>query len=109
MTKSEAPEAMPKRFWAQHKTEIVLRLLRGEDLEFVSREVGRTAAELSRWKEAFLTAGSEGLKKRPEKDEAEIKRLNEKVGEQTMEIELLREKIARMEQGRPLALRRSRK
>ncbi len=109
MTKSETPGTMPKRFWAQHKTEIVLRLLRGEDIELVSREVGRTAAELTRWKEAFLAAGAEGLKKRPEKEVAEIKRLNEKVGEQTMEIKLLREKIDRMEQGRPLARRRSRK
>ncbi len=109
MTKLETPEGLPKRFWAQHKTEIVLRLLRGEDIELVSREVGKTAAELTRWKEAFLAAGAEGLKKRPEKDETEIKRLNEKVDEQTMEIGLLREKIARMEQGRPLAFRRSRK
>ncbi len=109
MTKSETPEGLPKRFWAQHKTEIVLRLPRGEDIELVSREVGKTAAELTRWKEAFLAAGAEGLKKRPEKDETEIKRLNEKVGEQTMEIGLLRAKIARMEQGRPLAFRRSRK
>lgn len=80
---------MPKQFGTQHKTEIVRQLLRDEDIELVSREVDRTAAELSRWKEAFLAADSEGPKKRPEKDEAEIKQPNEKVGEQTMEIKLL--------------------
>ncbi len=45
MAKSETPGAMPKRFLAQHKTEIVLPLLRGENIELVSHEVGRTAAE----------------------------------------------------------------
>ena len=35
--------------------------------------------------------------------------LREKIGDQAMENELLREKIARMEHNRPLALRRSRK
>lgn len=99
----------PRRFWAQHKVEIVLRLLRGEDIELVSRDVGVTAARLSRWREQFLASGAEGLKKRSAKEESEVKRLREKVGEQTMENELLRDKIARMEQNRPLARRRSRK
>jgi len=58
MAKSETSEAMPKRFWAQHKTE----LLRGEDIELVSREVGRTAAELFRWKESFLAVGEQTMK-----------------------------------------------
>jgi len=105
----EAGRKPPKRFWAQHKTEAVLRLLHGEDIEILSRELGVTAARLSRWRDKFLVGGSESLKKRSPKEEAEIKRLKEKVGEQTMENELLREKIARMEQDRPLALRRSRK
>ena len=99
----------PKRFWAKHKTEAVLRLLRGEDIEIVSRELRVTAATLAGWRDQFLASGAEGLKKRSPKEEAEIKRLKEKVGEQTMENELLREKIARMEQDRPLAWRRSRK
>lgn len=99
----------PKRFWAKHKTEAVLRLLRGEDIEIVSRELGVTAAKLSEWRNQFLVSGSDGFKKRSPKEEAEIKRLKEKVGEQAMENELLKEKIARMEQARPLAWRRSRK
>lgn len=98
----------PKRFWAQHKTEAVLRLMRGEDIEILSRELGVTAARLTRWREAFLAAGAEGLKKRPGK-EAEVKRLNEKIGEQTMEIELLHEKIRLIEAKAPLARWRSKK
>lgn len=99
----------PKRFWAKHKTEAVLRLLRGEDIELLSRELGVTAATLTGWREQFLAGGADGLKKRSPREEAEIKRLKEKVGEQAMENELLREKIARMEKDRPLAWRRSRK
>jgi hypothetical protein len=64
---------------------------------------------LTRWRDKFLASGAEGLKKRPAKEEAEVKRLREKIGEQTMENELLKEKIARMEQAAPLARRRSRK
>ena len=36
-------EGAPKRFWARHKTQAVLRLLRGEDIDLVSRELGVTA------------------------------------------------------------------
>ena len=102
-------KAAPKRFWAQHKSEAVLRLLRGEDIETLSRELGVTAATLSQWRSAFLAGGAESLKKRSPAEEAEYKRLNEKIGEQTMEIELLREKIRIMEAKDPLGLRRSRK
>ena len=98
-----------KRFWAKHKTEVVLRLLRGEDLESVSRSLGVPAATLSDWRDAFLAAGAEGFKPRTPAEEAEAKRLNAKIGEQAMEIELLREKIALLEGGRPLARRRSRR
>jgi hypothetical protein len=37
-----------KRFFAKHKARAVLRLLRGEPLEFVSRDLGLTAATLTR-------------------------------------------------------------
>jgi hypothetical protein len=102
-------KAAPKRFWAQHKSEAVLRLLRGEDIETLSRELGVTAAKLSQWRNTFLAGGADSLKKRSPAEEAEYKRLNEKIGEQTMEIELLREKIRLLEAKDPLGWRRSRK
>ena len=37
------------RFSAGRKREVVMRLLRGEDLESVSRAVGITAARASHW------------------------------------------------------------
>ena len=45
------------RMSRQRKRDAVLRLLRGEDLESVSRSLGVTAATLSGWRDAFLTAG----------------------------------------------------
>ena len=41
------------RFSARRKTEAVLRLLRGEDLDTLSRELGVTAATLSAWRDAL--------------------------------------------------------
>ena len=98
------------RMSARRKQSAVLRLLRGEDLELVSRELAVTAAELSAWREAFLAAGEASLKSRPaDARDGEIGRLKEKVGELTMTTELLEAKIERMEGGRPLARRRSRR
>jgi hypothetical protein len=95
---------------AGRKREAVLRLLRGEDLEPVSRELGVTAAELSGRREAFLAAGEVSLKSRPaDAREAEIGRLKEKVGELTMANGLLGAKVERLEAGRPSARGRSRR
>jgi hypothetical protein len=83
--------------------------LRGEPIEFVSRDLGLTAATLTAWKDTFLAAGEKGFVKITPEQERETKRLNAKIGEQAMENELLREKIARLEQNRPLPHRRSRR
>jgi Helix-turn-helix domain len=99
-----------ERFSARQKTEVVLRLLRGEALDLLSRELGLPAARLATWREAFLDAGQEALKKQPrDSRDRELGRLREKLGESTMEIELLHEKIGRLETSRPLARRRSRR
>ena len=95
------------RFSARRKMETVLRLLRGEALDAVSREVGVSGSTLSSWRDHFLAAGQAALKSRPadERDE-EIQRLRAKVGEITMNNELLRERCHQVEAGRPLAFRR---
>jgi transposase-like protein len=95
-----------RRISARRKQDAVLRLLRGLDLELLSRELGVTAAELSGWREAFLAAGEASLKSRPaDAHDAEIGRLKEKVGELTMANELLKAKIERLEGHRPSRLR----
>jgi hypothetical protein len=94
---------------AKRKQSAVLRLLRGEDLELVSRELAVPAAEVSAWRDAFLAAGEASLKTRPaDGRDLEIGRLKAKVGELTMTSELLEAKIERLEDGRPLTRRRSR-
>lgn len=99
------------RFSARRKAEAVLRLLRGEDLETLSRSLGVTAARLAAWRNDFLDAGAAALKKRHDSDDPrqeEVTRLKAKIGDLTMANELLETKIQRLEGGRPLAPRRSR-
>ena len=98
------------RFSARRKQEAVLRLLRGEDLEVLSRELGVMAATLSEWREQFLGGGESALhsRTRDERDE-QIARLKAKVGDLTMDNELLESKIHRLEDGLPLASRRSKR
>jgi hypothetical protein len=97
------------RMSRQRKTAAVMRLLRDEDLEMVSRSLGVTAATLTPWRDAFLAAGEAALATRPETGDAlENDRLKAKLGEVLIESDLLHEKIALLETGRPLDRRRRR-
>ena len=97
------------RMSRQRKTAAVLRLLRGEDLETVSRALGVTAATLTAWRDAFLAAGEAALASRPsDGEELESQRLKAKLGEVMIERDMLHEKIALLEAGRPLGRRRPR-
>ena len=51
------PRGERGRFSSRRKTEAVLRLLHGEELDALSRELGVTAATLAQWRERFLAAG----------------------------------------------------
>ena len=97
-----------KRFSAKRKLAIVQRLLRGEGLEAVSREENVPVHRLTEWRDKVLTGAESALKER-ERDarDEEIARLQAKVGEITMDNELLYAKIDTLEGGRPLARRRS--
>ena len=96
------------RFSAGRKREVVMRLLRGEDLESVSRAVGTTAARAAHWRAQFLAAGQAGLKSRaPDARDEDHRRLQAKIGELLMETELLYAKVDQLEAGGPLARRRS--
>src|ERR1700758_4667394 len=98
------------RMSRQRKTAAALRLLRGEDLETVSRSLGVTAATLSGWRDAFLAAGAAALTTKPVTgEERESERLKAKLGAALIECDLLNEKIAILEANRPLARRRHRR
>src|SRR3954469_16682724 len=98
------------RMSRKRKRDAVLRLLRGEDLEILSRALGVTAATLTGWQDTFLAAGEVSLATRPTDGEAlESERLKAKLGAMLrLERELLDAKIAALEANRPLARRRSR-
>ncbi len=96
------------RFSSRRKAEAVLRLLRGEDLELLSREYGVVAARLSQWREDFLSGGQLALQQRPaDLREEQIKDLQAKIGELTMANELLHHQVQRQASGRPFVAGRS--
>jgi transposase-like protein len=95
------------RFSAPPKAATVLRLLRGESLELLARELGVTAATLAGWRDDFLAGGQAALKSRAADDrDEEIARLRAKVGELTMDNELL---LQRCQADRPFLPRRPRR
>ena len=99
------------RFSAQRKAQAVIRLVGGQDLETLSRQLGVTAATLSQWREQFLAAGTAALKSHTNGHDLRddlIQRLEAKIGGLTMENELLYEKAHRLDEQLPLARRRSR-
>jgi transposase len=104
---SAGPE---RRFSAARKLAAVTRLLRGEPLETVARELNATAARLSGWRHRALL-GAEAAMEERERDgrDEELLRLRAKLGEVTMANELLEQKVAALEEGRPLGRRRPRR
>jgi hypothetical protein len=61
----EAGDFRSKPRWsAGRKMDVVLRLLRGEKLEELSRELGVEAHRIAVWRDEFLEGGREGLKGR---------------------------------------------
>ena len=99
-----------RRFSAKRKLAAVQRLMRGESLDAVSREENVPVHRLTAWRDKVLMGAESALKER-ERDarDEEIARLQAKVGEITMDNELLYAKIDKLEGGRPLARRRSKK
>ena len=107
---SGADGKVAKRFSVRRKMAVVGRMLRGEPLELVARETNVSIAKLSEWRERALAGAATALKERERDDrDDEIARLKSKVGEITMDNELLYAKIEALEGKRPLAHRRSRR
>jgi hypothetical protein len=91
------------RWSAKRKVSVVLEILRGADLESTSRKYRVTAATLTEWRDRFLAGGEGSLKSREsDADDEEKRRLKSVVASVSVENELLREKITRLENGRPL-------
>jgi transposase len=100
------PLAPGQRWSVARKREVVLRLLRGEPTELLSRELGLPTFKLEQWRRKAEAALDGALKER-EADPADgqLAAAMQRIGELSMEIELLR---AKTERSGPLARRRSR-
>jgi len=82
-----------KNWTSGRKKAAVLRLLAGESLDDVSRELAVTIAQLEGWKQRVLEQMEIVLKSRKEDPlDKELDAAKRKIGELSMENELLREK-----------------
>jgi transposase len=78
------------RMSRQRKRDAVLRLLRVEDLDTVSRSLGVAAATLRGWRDAFLDGVEASLATKPmDGEERESDRLKARLREMLLESELL--------------------
>jgi transposase len=87
--------------------EVVLRILRGEAIDALSREITVMPARLAQWRGDFLAGGQSGIQVRdPDHRDDLIQDLKIKIGDQTMTIELLEKKISQLEDGLRFSQRR---
>ena len=103
---TSGPLAPGQRWSATRKREVVQRLMRGESAELLSRELGLPVFKLEQWRQKAEAALDGALKER-EADPADgqLAAAMQRIGELSMEVELLR---ARIERPGPLGRRTSR-
>lgn len=96
-----------QRWTVRRKQEAVFRLLRGEPVELLSRELGVEVYRLEAWREK-ATSGMEAALKERQGDplQSELDTAMKRIGELTMQVELLE---AKAEKTHPLARKRSRR
>src|SRR5262249_36453072 len=88
MTTQRADD-LPERWSAQRKTEVVLRVIRGEAIDEVAREIQVPVHEVEEWRRVFLEGGQQTLKRRGlDPEERELRRLQAKSGGMTMRLGL---------------------
>jgi hypothetical protein len=88
------------RWSSRRKTEILLRLFRGETLDALRRELGVTPGKLAESRDEALAGMQAGLQSRePDHRDGFIHNLKAKVGDQAMQIDLLEKKIKILEDG----------
>jgi len=85
-----------QRWTAKRRAALVLSVLKGETtLAEAARRHGLTVAEIEQWRDRFLLGAENALRARAKDEEAlreeEFKRLQRKVGELTMDLDILRE------------------
>jgi transposase-like protein len=94
--KVKGPLSPGQRWSVQRKREVVLRILRGESIDAISREVGVPIARLEKWRDGALAGMEAGLRERgADPRDEELDSVKAKLGEALMENELLRVKAGR--------------
>lgn len=79
------------RWSARRKAEVVLRLLRGESLEELSRELRVEAHRLAGWRDEFIAGGIEGLRANPSPPpERKLREAERTIGQLAMEVRILK-------------------
>jgi transposase len=100
------PLAPGQRWSVARKREVVLRLLHGEAAELLSRELGLPIYKLEQWRRKADAALDGALKEREaDPADSQLATAMQRIGELSMEVELLR---ARIERPGPLGRRRPR-
>jgi len=99
-----------QRWTVTRKREVVIRMMRGESVETLSRELGIESYRLQEWYDRAMASLETGLKERGGGDpvELQLKRAQSMVGELTMMNELYQERLRRIEH-RPFDPKRSRR
>ncbi len=85
-----SPLTPGQRWTSSRKREVVLRMFRGESLDKLSREFGVEIYRLEKWRDRALSSIDAGLKIRKDDPvQAELDAAMKRIGELTMENELL--------------------
>ena len=91
-----------KRRMAGTKEAVVLRLLRGEGMELVSRESGFGLHELKKWLDQYRRGGREALKSHPGiAADLELEQARQLIAKQALELEIIKKARALAEGRRP--------
>jgi transposase-like protein len=85
-----------QRWTAKRRAALIVSILRGDtSVQEAARKHGLTVAEVEEWKDRFVLAAENALRSRPKDEEAlkdeQIKKLERKVGQLVMDIEILKE------------------
>jgi transposase-like protein len=85
-----------QRWTAKRRAALILAILRGEtSVQEAARKHDLTVAEVEEWKDRYVLAAENALRSRPKDEEAlkdeQIKKLERKVGQLVMDIEILKE------------------
>lgn len=101
------PLAPGQRWSKRRKREVALRLLRGEPIDALSRELGVPPVRLEHWKYQALLGVEAAMRERGEPVESvALDAAMKRVGELSMEVELLRARCRAREANLPLGSRR---